>query len=58
MRFLKRALGITTKKALNTSMVEPTSLIAFGQLNGAQQSMIAETLVANLKERQALKRAS
>ncbi|MEO9180371.1 MAG: hypothetical protein ABI298_01830 [Acidimicrobiales bacterium] len=58
MRFLKRVFGLTTKNAQNTSMIEPTSLVAFSQLSGTQQSMLAETLVANLKDRQALKRAS
>ena len=58
MRFFKRALGLTTKRAQNTSMIEPTSLAAFGQLSGAQQSMLAEALVANVMDRQDLKRAS
>lgn len=58
MRFFKRALGLTTKRARNTSMIEPTSLAALGQLSSAQQSMLAEALVANLKDRQELKRAS
>jgi hypothetical protein len=39
-------------------MQETTSLAAFGQMSGSQQSMIAEALVAAANERRKLDKAS
>jgi hypothetical protein len=51
-------MGLSTSKAQNTSMVEPTSLAAFGQMSGSQQSMLAEAMVAAANERRKLDKAS
>jgi hypothetical protein len=58
MRFIRRFLGLSTSKAQNTSLVEPTSLAAFGQMSGMEQSMLAEAMVAAANERRKLDRAS
>jgi hypothetical protein len=58
MRIFKRLLGLSTSKTQNTSLLEPTSLAAFGQLSGAQQGMLAEALVAAANERRRLDKAS
>jgi hypothetical protein len=58
MRIFKRLLGLSTSKTQNTSLLEPTSLAAFGQLSGAQQGMLAEALVAAAHERRKLDKAS
>lgn len=58
MRFFKKLMEISTTKAQNTSMSEPTSLAVFGQMSGAQQSMVAEALVAAANERRKLDKAS
>ena len=58
MRAFKRILGLVTPKAQNTSLMEPTHLAAFGRLSGAQQSMLAEALVAGANERRKLDKAS
>jgi hypothetical protein len=58
MKFIKRFLGLSTSKAQNTSLIEPTSLAAFGQMSGSQQSMLAEALVAAANERRKLDKAS
>jgi hypothetical protein len=58
MSFIKRLLGLSTSKTRNTSLLEPTSLAAFGQMSGSQQSMLAEALVAEANERRKLDKAS
>jgi hypothetical protein len=58
MRLIRRLFGLSTSKAQNTSLLEPTSLAAFGQLSGDQQSMLAEALVAEARERRRLDKAS
>jgi hypothetical protein len=58
MGFIRRFMGLSTSKAQNTSMVEPTSLAAFGQMSGSQQSMLAEAMVAAANERRKLDKAS
>lgn len=58
MRFFSKLLGISTSKTQNTSLMEPTSLAAFGQMSGSQQSMLAEAFVAAANERRRLDKAS
>jgi hypothetical protein len=58
MRLIMRLFGLSTSKAQNTSLMEPTSLAAFGQMSGSQQSMLAEALVAAANERRRLDKAS
>jgi hypothetical protein len=58
MSIVKKLLGLSTPKAQNTSLQETTSLAAFGQLSGTQQSMLAEALVAAANERRKLDKAS
>lgn len=58
MRALRKLLGLSTSKAQNTNLMVPTSLAAFGAMSGAQQSMIAEALVAAASERRRLDKAS
>jgi hypothetical protein len=58
MRFIKKLLGLSTSKAQNTSLLEPTQLAAYGQMSGMQQSMLAEALVAAANERRKLDKAS
>jgi len=58
MRLIMRLFGLSTSKAQNTSLMEPTSLAAFGQMSGSQQSMLAEALVAAANERRKLDKAS
>ena len=58
MRTLRRLLGLSTSKTRNTNLLEPTSMAAFGSMNGAQQSMLAEALVAAAHERRKLDKAS
>jgi len=58
MGFVKKLLGLSTSKAQNTSLIEPTSLAAYGQMSATQQSMLAEALVAAANERRKLGRAS
>lgn len=58
MRFIRRLLGLSTSKAQNTSLSEPTYLAAFGQMSGSQQSMLAEAMVAAANERRKLDKAS
>ncbi len=58
MRLIMRFLGLSTSKAQNTSLMEPTSLAAFGQMSGSQQAMLAEALVAAANERRKLDKAS
>jgi hypothetical protein len=49
---------LSTSKTQNTNLLEPTSLAAYGQLSGAQQSLLAEALVAAANERRKLDKAS
>ncbi len=58
MRFFRKFWSLTTPKAQNTSLIEPTHLAAFGRLDGAQQSMLAEALVAEANARRRLDKAS
>ena len=58
MRVIRKLLGLSTSKTQNTSLLEPTSMAAFGQLSGNQQSMLAEALVASAIERRKLDKAS
>ena len=58
MRAIKKLLGLSTSKAQNISLLEPTSLAAYGQMSGSQQSMLAEALVAADNERRKLDKAS
>jgi hypothetical protein len=58
MRLIRRLLGLSTSKAQNVSLLEPTSLAAYGQMSSAQQSMLAEALVAAANERRKLDKAS
>jgi hypothetical protein len=58
MRTIKKLLGLSTSKAQNTSLLEPTSLAAYGQMRNSQQSMLAEALVAAANERRKLDKAS
>jgi hypothetical protein len=53
-----RLFGLSTAKAQNTNLMEPTSQVAFGQMSGSQQSMLAEALVAAANERRKLDKAS
>lgn len=55
MRVIRKLLGLLTPKTQNTSLLEPTSLAAFGHLSGSEQSILAEALVA---ERRKLDKAS
>jgi hypothetical protein len=55
MRIIRKLLGLSTPKTQNTSLLEPTSLAAFGHMSGSQQAMLAEALVA---ERRKLDKAS
>jgi hypothetical protein len=57
MRIFKKLLGLSTSKTQNTSLLETSSLAAFGHLSGSQQSMIAEALVASANERRKLDKA-
>ena len=58
MRAIKKLLGLSTSKAQNISLLEPTSLAAYGQMSGSQQSMLPEALVAADNERRKLDKAS
>ena len=58
MRLIRRLFGLSTPKAQNTSLMEPISLAAYGQMNSYQQSMLAEALVAAANERRKLDKAS
>jgi len=58
MGVIRKLLGLSTPKTQNTSLQEPVSLAAFAQLSGAQQSMLAEALVAAANERRKLDKAS
>ena len=58
MRIFTKLLGLSTSKTRNTSLLEPTSLAAFGQMSANQQSMVAEALVATANERRKLDKAS
>ena len=58
MRLIMRLFGLSTSKAQDTSLMEPTSLAAFGQMSGSQQSMLAQALVAAANERRKLDKAS
>jgi hypothetical protein len=58
MRAIRRFFGLSKSKAHNASLIEPTHLAAFGQLSGAQQSILAEALVAEANERRKLDKAS
>jgi hypothetical protein len=58
MRRIRRMFGLSTPKASNTSLMEPTSLAAYGQMSDSQQSMLAEALVAAANERRRLDKAS
>ncbi len=58
MRIFRKLLGLSTSKTQNTSLMEPTSLAAFGQMSGSHQAMIAEALVATANERRKLDKAS
>jgi hypothetical protein len=58
MRVLRKLLGLTTSKTQNTNLLEPTSMAAFGSMSSAQQSMIAEAMVAAANERRKLDKAS
>jgi hypothetical protein len=58
MRIIRKLLGLSTSHAQNTSLLEPTSLAAYGQMSSSQQSMIAEALVAAANERRRLDKAS
>jgi hypothetical protein len=58
MRVFRKLLGLSTSKTQNTSLLEPTSLAAFGHMSGSEQSMLAEALVAAANERRKLGKAS
>ncbi len=58
MRRIRRLFGLSTSRAQNTSLMEPTSLAAYGQMSEAQQAMLAEALVAAANERRKLDKAS
>jgi|HubBroStandDraft_1064217.scaffolds.fasta_scaffold1165497_2 hypothetical protein len=58
MSFIRKFLGLSTAKAQNTSLIEPTSLAAYGQMSSSQQTMLAEALVAAANERRKLDKAS
>jgi hypothetical protein len=58
MSVIRKLLGLSTSKAQNTSLQEPTSLAAYGQMSGSQQAMLAGALVAAANERRKLDRAS
>lgn len=58
MRTIRKLLGLSTSKAQNTSLLEPTSLAAFGQLSLAEQGMLAEALVNAANEARRLDKAS
>jgi hypothetical protein len=57
MRIFRKLFGLSTSKTQNTSQ-ETASLVAFGQMSGSQQSMVAEALVAAAVERRKLDKAS
>jgi hypothetical protein len=58
MSALRKLFRLSTSKTQNTNLLEPTSLAAFGQLSSAQQSLLAEALVAAANERRKLDKAS
>jgi hypothetical protein len=58
MRLIRKLFGLSTPKAQNTSLLESASLAAFGHLNGPEQSILAEALVASANERRELGKAS
>ncbi|HUZ40707.1 MAG TPA: hypothetical protein VMU68_04865 [Acidimicrobiales bacterium] len=58
MRVIRKLLGLSTPKTQNTSLLEPTSMAAFGHLSGSEQSILAEALVAAANERRKLDKAS
>lgn len=58
MRTIRKLLGLSTSRAQNTSLLEPTPLAAYGQMSAAQQAMLAEALVAAANERRKLDKAS
>jgi hypothetical protein len=58
MRAIRKLFGLATPKTQNTSLLEPTSLTAFGHMSGSEQSMLAEALVASANERRKLDKAS
>lgn len=58
MRIIRRFFALTTSKAQNTNLLEPTSLAAFGHMSADQQAMIADALVKSANERRALRKAS
>jgi hypothetical protein len=58
MRLFRKLFRLSTSKTQNTSMLEPTSLAAFGHMSGSEQSMLAEALVAAANERRKLDKAS
>jgi hypothetical protein len=48
-----------TKKSRSASkLMEPTSLVAFAQLSGTEQSRLAQSLLAETMERRSQQRAS
>jgi hypothetical protein len=58
MRVIRKLFGLATPKTQNTSLLEPTSLAAFGHMSGTDQSVLAKALVAAANERRRLDKAS
>ena len=51
MRAIRKLFGRSTPKSQNISLLDTSSLAAFGQLSESQQSMLAEVLVAEAQRR-------
>lgn len=58
MRIIRSLFGLATSKTQNTNLMEPASLAAFAHLEGNQQVVLADALVANANERRGLRKAS
>jgi hypothetical protein len=58
MRDIRRWFGLATSKTQNTNLTESVSLVAFAHMGGEQQTLLAEALVADAKERRGLRKAS
>jgi len=51
MKAIRKLFGLSTPKAQKISLMESSSLAAFSQLSKAQQSMLAEVMVAEAQRR-------
>jgi hypothetical protein len=58
MRIFRRLFGLATSRTQDTTLLEPSSLTAFAHMGSDQQSLLAQALVENAKERRGLRKAS